>query len=163
METTANETSEPEEANVREVAKMAEAELHRLNEALAAITKRTQTVRRTLAGMANMFGEQFFSDELLELMGRKGSGRQSGLTSACRQTLLEASEKLSAVDICDRLSKRHPGLLDRHKNPLASITTVMHRLVRYGEAREAKRNSRRAWESVGSSDAGAAELFESEE
>jgi hypothetical protein len=161
MEPMVNETSQPLEANVREVAKMAEAELRRLATERAALTKRIETVKRTLAGLANLFGEHFFSEELLELLGRKASDRQSGLTSACRQTLLEAREKLSAVDICDRLSKSHVGLLDRHKNPIASISTIMHRLVTYGEARESSKNNRRAWESAGSSSAEVEDLVQS--
>ncbi len=37
----------------------------------------------------------------------------------------------------------------RHKDPLASVTTVLNRLVEYGEARTLIReNGRRAWEWV---------------
>jgi hypothetical protein len=37
----------------------------------------------------------------------------------------------------------------RHKDPLASVTTVLNRLVEYGEARTVVReNGRRAWEWV---------------
>jgi hypothetical protein len=37
----------------------------------------------------------------------------------------------------------------RHKDPLASVTTVLNRLVEYGEARTVLRdNGRRAWEWV---------------
>jgi hypothetical protein len=42
-----------------------------------------------------------------------------------------------------------PPLLLRHKDPLASVTTVLNRLVEYGEARAVVReNGRRAWEWV---------------
>src|SRR5581483_1036285 len=134
MEHTSNETAQSREANVREVGRIAKEELRRLGKDLSVLTKRIGTIKRTLAGMANVFGEQFFSEELLELMGRKNSIRQSGLTSACREALLGAKERLSAADLCDRLRRSHPGLLDRHKNPIASVSTVMHRLVSYGEA-----------------------------
>jgi hypothetical protein len=42
-----------------------------------------------------------------------------------------------------------PPVLLRHKDPLASVTTVLNRLVEYGEARTiVKENGRRAWEWV---------------
>jgi hypothetical protein len=40
-------------------------------------------------------------------------------------------------------------VLLRHKDPLASVTTVLNRLVEYGEAKAVVReNGRRAWEWV---------------
>jgi hypothetical protein len=40
-------------------------------------------------------------------------------------------------------------VLLRHKDPLASVTTVLNRLVEYGEARTVVReNGRRAWQWV---------------
>ena len=45
--------------------------------------------------------------------------------------------------------QRIPPVLLRHKDPLASVTTVLNRLVEYGEARTVVReNGRRAWEWV---------------
>jgi hypothetical protein len=39
-----------------------------------------------------------------------------------------------------------PAVLLRHKDPLASVTTVLNRLVEYGEAQSVVRpNGRRAW------------------
>jgi hypothetical protein len=41
----------------------------------------------------------------------------------------------------------------RHKDPLASVTTVLNRLVEYGEARAVSRdNGRRAWQWVADAD-----------
>jgi hypothetical protein len=38
-------------------------------------------------------------------------------------------------------------VIERHKDPLASVTTVLNRLVEYGEARAVVGvNGRRAWE-----------------
>jgi len=36
-------------------------------------------------------------------------------------------------------------LLARHKDPMASVTTVLNRLVDYGEAQAVVANGRRAW------------------
>jgi hypothetical protein len=38
-----------------------------------------------------------------------------------------------------------PALVARHKDPMASITTVLNRLVEYGEAQAVFANGRRAW------------------
>jgi hypothetical protein len=46
-----------------------------------------------------------------------------------------------------------PPILARHKDPLASVTTVLNRLVEYGEARTLVReNGRRAWQWVSDPD-----------
>lgn len=136
------------ESNVQDVSQIVLEELRQLRKDLATLNKRIGVARRTLTSLGNVFGEHLFSEELLELMGRKNSGRQSGLTSACRGALQEAKKRLSASDVRDFLNKSYPGLLGRHKNPIASVTTVMHRLVSYGEAREVTKGNRRAWEST---------------
>jgi hypothetical protein len=39
-----------------------------------------------------------------------------------------------------------PAMLERHKDPMASVTTVLNRLVAYGEAKAVSLdNGRRAW------------------
>jgi hypothetical protein len=89
------------------------------------------------------------SDELLELVDRKSGGRQPGFTKACRMILMEANRALSARDVCDRIQKRMPPMLERHKDPMASVTTVLNRLVAYGEAKPVSLdNGRRAWQWV---------------
>jgi hypothetical protein len=80
---------------------------------------------------------------------RKSSGRQPGFTKACRMVLMESDGPLGARDVCERIQQRVPPVLLRHKDPLASVTTVLNRLVEYGEARTVLRdNGRRAWEWV---------------
>jgi hypothetical protein len=45
------------------------------------------------------------------------------------------------------LQQRFPEVLERHKDPIASVTTVLNRLADYGEARCAlDTNGRRVWE-----------------
>jgi hypothetical protein len=49
--------------------------------------------------------------------------------------------------VCGDLERRDPILLARHKDPLASVTTVLNRLVDYGEARSLTNDrGRRVWE-----------------
>ena len=88
-------------------------------------------------------------DELLELVDRKSSGRQPGFTKACRMALMEADRALGAREVCEQIQSKAPMVLSRHKDPLASVTTVLNRLVDYGEARTVIReNGRRAWQWV---------------
>lgn len=135
--------------HVREVLKSAHEELRMLLKQRAEIMKRIGTVKQTIVGLANMFGEDVLNEELLDLIDRKTSGRQPGFTKACRMVLMEAGKPLGAREVCERIQEKVPPILLRHKDPLASVTTVLNRLVEYGEARTLVReNGRRAWEWV---------------
>jgi hypothetical protein len=135
--------------HVQEVLKSAHEELRSLLKQRAEIMKRIGTVKQTIVGLANMFGDEVLSDELLELVDRKSNGRQPGFTKACRMVLMEAGRALGAREVCDHIQQKAPPVLMRHKDPLASVTTVLNRLVDYGEARTVlKENGRRAWEWV---------------
>ncbi|HKN33295.1 MAG TPA: hypothetical protein VJX16_08660 [Terriglobales bacterium] len=137
------------EDHVQEVVKSAHDELRSLLKQRADIMKRIGTVKQTIVGLANMFGDTILSDELLELIDRKTNGRQPGFTKACRMVLMEAGKPLGAREVCEHIQQKVPPLLVRHKDPLASVTTVLNRLVEYGEARTVfKENGRRAWEWV---------------
>ena len=115
----------------------------------AEIMKRIGTVKQTIVGLANLFGDEVLNDDLLELVDRKGSGRQPGFTKACRMVLMESDRPLGAREVCEQIQRRLPPVLLRHKDPLASVTTVLNRLVEYGEARAVVRdNGRRAWQWV---------------
>jgi hypothetical protein len=60
--------------------------------------------------------------------------------------LMESDCPLGAREVCEKIQQRIPPVLLRHKDPLASVTTVLNRLVEYGEARTVIRdNGRRAW------------------
>jgi hypothetical protein len=134
---------------VQEVVRQAHEELRQLLQQRADVMRRIGTVKQTIAGLANLFGDGVLSDELLELVDRKSGGRQPGFTKACRMILMEANRALSARDVCDRIQKRMPPMLERHKDPMASVTTVLNRLVAYGEAKPvALDNGRRAWQWV---------------
>jgi hypothetical protein len=132
--------------HVQEVVRQAQEELHLLLQQRAEIMKRIGTVKQTIAGLANLYGDGVLNEELLELVDRKSNGRQPGFTKACRMILMEAGRALSARDICEYFHQRMPAMLARHKDPMASVTTVLNRLVDYGEAQPvALNNGRRAW------------------
>ncbi len=137
------------DAHVQEVVKAAQEELSVLLRQRAEVMKRIGTVKQTIVGLANLFGEEVLSEELLELVDRRSSGRQPGFTKACRMVLMEANRPMGAREVCQQIQKRLPPLLLRHKDPLASVTTVLNRLVDYGEARTViNENGRRAWQWV---------------
>src|SRR5271169_6797343 len=131
--------------HVQEVIRQAHGELRQLLEQRAEIMKRIGTVKQTISGLANLFGEGVLNDELMELVDRKSSGRQPGYTKACRMILMEAGRAMNARDICDYFQQKMPAILARHKDPMASVTTVLNRLVEYGEAQAVMANGRRAW------------------
>lgn len=135
--------------HVQQVVKAAHEELRQLMRQRSDIMKRIGTVKQTIIGLANLFGDDMLDDELLELVDRKSSGRQPGFTKACRMVLMEADHPLGAREVCEQIQVKAPPVLARHKDPLASVTTVLNRLVDYGEARTVIReNGRRAWQWV---------------
>ena len=134
---------------MQQVVSAAHEELRQLMRQRADIMKRIGTVKQTIAGLANLFGDSVLNDDLLELIDRKPNGRQPGFTKACRTVLMEAQRPLGVRDVCADLERRSPTLLSRHKDPLASVTTVLNRLVDYGEARSLTNDrGRRVWEWV---------------
>jgi chorismate mutase len=127
------------------VVRTAEREIRELLKQRAELMKRIGTIKQTLAGLADMFGDSILNDELLDLLDRK-TVRQSGFTRACRTVLMQSEIPLSAREVRDRIS---PELIARHKDALASITTVLSRLVGYSEARcIVLAPGRRVWEWV---------------
>ena len=141
-----NGTQNNNDSHVHEVVRAAHDELRQLMRQRADVMKRIGTVKQTIVGLAHLFGDNVLSDELMELVDRKSGGRQPGFTKACRMVLMEAKNPLGARDVCEQIQRRMPPVLLRHKDPLASVTTVLNRLVEYGEARAVLReNGRRAW------------------
>jgi len=143
--------------HVHEVVRQAHEELRQLLQQRAEVMRRIGTIKQTISGLANLFGDSVLSDELLEMVDRKSGGRQPGFTKACRMVLMEANRALSAREVCDRIQQKTPPLLARHKDPMASVTTVLNRLVAYGEARAVTLDKgRRAWQWVADAEAGEA-------
>jgi hypothetical protein len=136
-----------QDQHVRDVVRSAGRELDELLRQRAELMKRIGTIKQTLAGLADIFGDSVLPDELVTLLHRRESGRRPGFTRACRVVLMESVEPLGARQICDHLRQRFPHLLEHHKDPIASTTTVLSRLVAYTEARcFLNPSGRRVWE-----------------
>src|SRR6266700_7037129 len=103
--------------HVQEVVKAAHEELRQLMRQRADVMKRIGTVKQTIVGLANLFGDEVLSEELLELVDRKSSGRQPGFTKACRMVLMESGRAMSAREVCEHIQQRMPAMLARHKDP----------------------------------------------
>jgi hypothetical protein len=123
-----------ENRHVQSVVRQAERELRQLNEERAEITKRIGSVKQTIVGLAKIFGDDILDAALLDLVDRKSGSCQPGITRACRRVLMEAGRPMSARDVCDEIQRTVPELLARHKDPMATINTILGRLVKYGEA-----------------------------
>ncbi len=138
---------QPDDLHVQEVIRSAERELHELLQHRADLMKRIGTIKQTLTGLANIFGDSVLNEQLLTFLDRKTASRQPGFTRACRVVLMEAGKPLGARLVCQALQQRFPELLERHKDPIASVTTVLNRLADYTEARcSLDANGRRVWE-----------------
>lgn len=135
---------------IAEVIGRAAQELRQLLQERAEIMKRIGTIKQTLLGLAQVFGDSVLDPELLTLLGRGAPRPQPGFTRACRTILMESKAPLEARQACRELQLRFPELFERHKDPVASITTVFNRLVNYSEARSSiGANGRRVWEWIG--------------
>jgi hypothetical protein len=86
---------------------------------------------------------------LLQLVGQRSGTRPRGFTRTCRLILMESKRPLMSQEVCQEIERRNPTLLTRHKDPLASVSTVLNRLATYGEVRVVvNERGRRAWEWV---------------
>lgn len=135
-------------SQMQELVKVAGEDLRQLLQQRAEITKRIRTLKQTIEGLARLFGDDWFSEELLELVGRKSRRRQLGLTKSCRTVLMEADRPLDAHEVCELVRRRIPLVFLNHKSPANTVTTVLNRLVEYREALAVRdENGRRAWRS----------------
>jgi len=67
------------DTHVQEVVKTAHEELRQLMRQRSDIMKRIGTLKQTISGLANLFGDEILGEDLLELVDRKTGGRQPGL------------------------------------------------------------------------------------
>ena len=95
------------EGHVQEVVKAAQEELRQLLRQRAEVMKRIGTVKQTIVGLANLFGDEVLSEELLELVDRKSSGRQPGFTKACRMVLMEAAVPWAPAKCANSIQTAH--------------------------------------------------------
>lgn len=136
-----------DDPRVHQVIHAAQLELRDLLGQRAQIVKRICNMKQTIVGLAKLYGDDALTDDLQALLGRKPAGRNGGLTHTCRIILMQSGRSLTGREVCQHLESRAPAILAHHKDPLASVTTVLNRLAHYGEARAVlQEDGRRAWE-----------------
>ena len=128
------------------IVKVAHGELRRLIQQRTEITKRIGTIKQTIMGLCDLFGDDELSDDLRELVNSKAVARRRGITQVCRKVLMDARCPLTARNVCQQIQPRALLDLPNSKNLAATVTTVLTRLAEYGEARTVPRDrGPRAW------------------
>ena len=102
-------TTQAADLHVQEVIRSAEHELQELLQRRAELMKRIGTIKQTLAGLANIFGDSVLSDQLLTFLDRKSVSRQPGFTRACRVVLMESGRPLGRPVCLSGLEAEIPG------------------------------------------------------
>jgi len=133
--------------HVARVMKMAKSELQSLLQQKSELMKRIGTIKQMIAGLAKLFGDEVLDGDLVGPVDGGSPSRQPGFTRTCRLALMESDRPLLAQEVCREIERRDPTLLARHKDPVASVTTVLNRLAAYGEARfvVGENGRRRSW------------------
>ncbi len=146
--------------DVRVIIEVAHGELRRLIQQRAEIAKRIGTIKQTIAGLCNLFGDDELTEDLRELVKGKAGVRRRGITQACRKVLMEAGSPLTAMNVCEQIQQQID--LPCSKNLVGSVTTVLSRLEQYGEARIVPHDSGpRAWVWVSAVEGASSHLVDS--
>jgi hypothetical protein len=120
-------------------------ELAALQKQLREVEGDIVAVRQTLHGLSLILGEEHFSEELLRLIRPKRTNIR-GLSSLCRSLLLNSSRTYSVREICNCINATDPLLLTHHRNPMASVMSVLRQLARRGEIIRKTENGKSAWQ-----------------
>jgi hypothetical protein len=135
---------------IEQVVKLAGGELQILLTQRAAILRRLAILRRIISGLVEMFGDDLLPEDvraLIKLPTQRSRG--AGLTEACRAALSTSSRPLTAREVVDTIRTKDAKVIQNHKDPVASVTSILHRLGSYGEATtEVSQSGRRMWAPV---------------
>jgi len=138
-------SSTPQNLHVQVVLQKAQDELRQLISERVAVTRRIGSVKQTIVGLVKLCGDEVLPDELRA--GVSFYTRGVGITDSCRRVLIEASQPLNSREVCEIVQKTAPGVLATHKDPVATVTTVLCRLAAYGEILAiAAEDGQRVWQ-----------------
>ena len=155
--------------HAKQVMEVAINELETLVKQRTAITMKVKAVKRTVKGLASLFGEEIVGELRLECIesasqSPKAPGTQNStealpfpgsdselhkpkLERACRIALLESEQPASAGQIYDRINRRRSYHLGRYKHPLVRVIATLDALVKEGEALTLIIGDCRCWQS----------------
>jgi hypothetical protein len=124
-------------------------ELSTLQKQLREVEGDIVAVRQTLRGLSLILGEEYFSEDLLRLIRPKRTNVR-GLSSVCRSLLLHAPHAYSVREVCDLINATEPLLLTHHRNPMASVMSVLRQLARRGEVIRRTESGKSVWQKANS-------------
>jgi hypothetical protein len=124
-------------------------ELHVLYAERTAIDRRMDTIKKGLVGLATLYGQEALSLDFVQSVDPALNRRRAGLTATCRSMLRESHSPLSSAEIYQKIRETNAELLALHKNPTASVDTVLRRLVKQGQAQVvSNKNNQLAWKAI---------------
>jgi len=132
--------------HLRPSAERIEGEMSSLQEQLKEIEREIVAVKNTLFGLSVIYGENLITPPLLEQIRPKRGATVRGLTAACRAALIQASEPCSVSTVCNLVRAIDPLLLVHHRNPRASVMTVLRNFAKRGQATRGVENGRSVWQ-----------------
>ncbi|MGO8813841.1 MAG: hypothetical protein ACLQVG_04140 [Terriglobia bacterium] len=122
--------------------KMIEIQFQKLAEAVSERQKIEETIGRHEAAVRGLLALVEDEKELIGYLEKlEDTIRPVGFTNAVRDVLQRTTEKLSATEVKDGLSKIGFNV-DGYSNPLASIHTVLKRLLVAGEVETGTRDGK---------------------
>ena len=124
-------------------------ELSTLQKQLREVENDIVAVRQTLHGLSLILGEEYFTEGLLRLIRPKRT-KIRGLSRVCRSLLLHAPRAYSVREICNHIAATDPLLLIHHRNPMASVMSVLRHLARRGEIIRRTENGKSVWQQTSS-------------
>ena len=132
---------DPASGRIKQQSAALQAQLKEVEQEIAA-------VRSTVYGLSVIYGEQVVSHELLQQV-RPARTKQRGLTEACRLVLSKAARPCTVTMICKLVDAVDPFLLLHHRNPRASVMTILRNLAGKGQVARSSINGRSVWKWIG--------------
>lgn len=154
VDATIGSTGPENNQNLQMVVERAEDELRQLTLQRQEITQKIAIIKRTIAGLALLYGAELQRSS----QDKTAARRKRGITNACRVVLSRADTPLSARGVYAVLQGEFPDLVRQPGNHYASLVTILNRLVNYGEADTFLRDGNRFWQRHQSADHGSVGL-----
>ena len=128
--------------NLQMVVEWAQDQLRQLTLQRQEIAQRIATIKRTVNGLALLYGAELQRGPEVEAT----AGRRRGITNACRVVLNRADTPLSTREVYAILQGEFPDLSHQPGDYYASLVAILNRLVNYREADTFLRNGSRFWQ-----------------
>lgn len=122
------------------------AEMSALQQELKAVEDEISAVKSTLFGLSVIYGEEVFPQHLLEAVRVKREAKAKGLTATCQAVLSRTTLPCTVSEVCDLIRQADPLLLVHHRNPRASVMTILRNFAKRGQVTRGTENGRSVWQ-----------------